>query len=85
MASPVPTNLRHASNFCIVSSAENMGINKLWNVSTYSLLELTYVLTRLQLLEPAAQVCSLTELAVQEGFETNHRGRRSIIIGVDVR
>jgi hypothetical protein len=62
-----------------------MGINKLWNVSIYSVLKLCVSTLQLQLLQPAAQECSLTELAIQEGFETNRHGRRSIIIGVDVR
>jgi hypothetical protein len=39
----------------------------------------------LQLLKPAEQTVSFTELTVKKGFEANKRGIRSFVIGVDAR
>jgi hypothetical protein len=42
-------------------------------------------LLHVQILSPAAQVRSFTQLTVTEGFETNRRGLRTFVLGVDAR
>jgi hypothetical protein len=42
-------------------------------------------LTRSQIVQPAHQVRSLSQLTLSEGFEKNRNGRRTIMVGVDAR
>jgi Holliday junction resolvase YEN1 len=60
-----------------------MGINDLWKVCCMSIC--LYGLIVPQVLKPAVQTRTLTQLSVIEGFEANRGDKRALSIGVDAR
>ena len=59
-----------------------MGVAGLWEVRIKQSLRMVYLKTR-QVLKPAAETRSMTELAVTEGFVANVQGLRGFRIGID--
>ncbi|KIM44282.1 hypothetical protein M413DRAFT_67934 [Hebeloma cylindrosporum] len=60
-----------------------MGVHNLWKVPVQGIIQLLLLILIFKTLQPCSETKSLTELAIQEGFEALRHGTGIVIVGVD--